>query len=66
MMDHLSRGEPWATVSTTLANMTRKSTRTFEHTLTIFETRDDVLTSTVFLTMKKYATVKSTSKSSVI
>ena len=46
---------------------TRKSTRMSEHTLTISETRDDVSTSTVFLTMKKkYATIKSTSKSLVI
>ena len=49
------------------ANMTRRSTRTSERTTTISETRDDVLTSAVFLAMKKkYGTVKSTSKSSVI
>ena len=67
MMHNLSRGKIGATASTTLANTTRKSTRTSKHTLTISMTRDDVSMSAIFLAMKKkYATVKSMSKSSVI
>ena len=67
MMDNLSRGEPGATALTTLANMTRKSTRTSEHTSTISETCDDISTSAISLAMKKkYAAVKNTSKSLVI
>ena len=67
MMDNLSRGKPGATSSTTVANMTRKLTRMSEHTSTIFEMHDDISMSTIFLAMKKkYTTVKSMSKSSVI
>ena len=54
-------------MSTTLTNTTMKSTEMSEHTSTISEMHDNVSTSTVFLVVKKkYATVKSTSKSSVI
>ena len=61
------QGELGATASTTLANMTRKSTKTSELTSTISETRDVISTGTVSLAMKKkYAGVRSTSKSLVI
>ena len=60
------KGEPRATALTTLANMTRKSTRMSERTSTISETRDGVSTSAGLVALKKkYATVKSTSRSSV-
>ena len=66
-MDNLFRGELGATASTTLANMTNKSTRMSERTTTISETVDIISTSIVSLaTKKKYATIKSTSNSSVI
>ena len=59
--------ELWATASTTLTNTTRKLPKTSEHTSTIFETHDVISTGAVSLAMKKkYAAVKSTSKSSVI
>ena len=67
MMDNLSRGEPGATALTTLANTTRKSTRTSEHTSTISKMRDIISKGAVSLAMKKkYAAVKNMSKSSVI
>ena len=67
MMDNSSRPELRGTISTTLANMTKKSTKMSERTSTIFETRDVILMGAVSLTMKrKYAGVKNTSKSSII
>ena len=67
MMDNPLQGDRGATASNTLANMTRRSTRTFERTSTISEMHEDVSTSAVLVAMKKkYATVKSMSKSSVI
>ena len=67
MMDNLSKGELRATASNTLANTTRRLTRTSERTSTIFEMHDNVSTSAVLVAMKnKYATVKNTSKSLVI
>ena len=45
--------------------MTKRSTRTFECTSTISETRDDVSTSAISVVMKKYTAAKSMSKSSV-
>ena len=62
----LSRGEPGATTSITIANMTKKSNRMFECTSTIFEMHDDASMNAALVTMKtKYATARSTSKSTV-
>ena len=67
MMDDPSRGELGGTVLTTLANMTKKSTKMSEHTSTISGMRDIISTGAVSLVMKrKYTGVKNTSKSSVI
>ena len=67
MMDDPSRGELGGTISTTLANMTKKSTKMSERTSTIFGTCDIISTGTVSLAMKrKYAGVKNTSTSLVI
>ena len=53
------------TASTTLANMTKKSTKMSERTSTISEMCDVISTGAVSLTMKrKYASIKSTSKNS--
>ena len=66
MTDNPSRGELGATALNTLANMTRKSTRTSKRTSTISEMRDNVSTNASSVTMKKnYATARSTSKSMV-
>ena len=66
-MDNPSREELGGTVSTALANSTKKLTKMFEHTSTISEMRDVISTSSVSLGMRrKYAGVKNTSKSSVI
>ena len=63
----LSRGEPGATTSITIANMTKKSNRMFECTSTIFEMHDDVSMNSASVAMKKkYAAARSTSKSTVI
>ena len=61
------QGELGGTVSTTLANMTKKSTKMSERTSTISGTRDIILTDAVSLTMKKkYTGLKNMSKSSII
>ena len=61
------QGELGGTTSTTLANMTKKSTKMSECTSTISETRHIISTGAVSLAMKrKYVGVKKTSKSSVI
>ena len=61
------QGELGETVSTTLSNMTKKSTKMSERTSTISRMHDVISTGTVSLAMKrKYAGVKKTSKSSVI
>ena len=66
-MDNLSRVELGATAPTTLANMTRKSTRMSERTSIISKMRDVISMSAVSLAMKKkYTGVKNMSKSSVI
>ena len=55
------------TVSTTVANMIKKSTKMSERTSTISGIRDFISTGTVSLAMKrKYTDVKNTSKSSII
>ena len=67
MMDDPSRGELGGTVSTTLTNMTKKSTKMSKHTLTISKMRDVISIGIVSPAMKrKYTGVKNTSKSSVI
>jgi len=66
MIGNPSRGELGATVLNTFANMTRRLTRTSECTLIISETHDDVSMSAALVAMKKkYAAIKSMSKSSV-
>jgi len=63
-MDNLSRGELGATASTTLTNTTKRSNKTSERASTNSRTCDVKSTGTIFLAMKKkYAGVKSTSKS---
>jgi len=60
------QGELGATTLNTFANTTRRSTRTSKRTSTISETRDNISTSAISVIMKKkYATVKSMTKSSV-
>ena len=55
------------TASSTFANTTRRSTRMSKCTLIIFEMHDDISTSAASVAMKKkYATARSTSKSTVI
>ena len=67
IMDDPYRGELGEIVSTTLANMTKKSTKMSERTSTISEMHDVISTGAVSLAMKrKYAGVKNTSKSSII
>ena len=67
MMDNPSGRELGGTVSTTLANTTKKSTKMSEHTSTISGMRDVISMGAVSLAMKrKYAGVKNMSKSLVI
>ena len=67
MMDNPSMRELGGTASTTLANTTRKSIKTSEHTSTTSGMHDVISMGPVSLAMKrKYADIKNTSKNSVI
>ena len=61
-----SRAELGTTASNITTNTTRRSTRTFECTSTIYEMHDDVSMNAASAAMKKkYAAARSTSKSTV-
>ena len=67
MMDSPSRGELGGTVSTTLANLTKKWIKMSEHTSTTSRMHGVTSTGAISLAMKrKYIGAKNTSKSSVI
>ena len=67
MIDNPSRGELRGTISTTLANTTKKSIKMSEHTSTTSGMHDVISMDAVSLGMRrKYAGVKNTSKNSVI
>jgi len=67
MMDDPSRGELEGTVSTTLANTTKKSIKMSEHASTTSRMHDVISMGTVSPDMRrKYAGVKNMSKNSVI
>ena len=67
MIDDPSRGELGGTISTTLANTTKKSIKMSENTSTTSGMHDVISMGTVSLSMRrKYVSVKNTSKNSVI
>ena len=67
MIDNPSRGELGGTISTTLANTTKKSIKMSKLTTTTFEMHNVISMGAVSLGMRrKYIGVKNTSKNSVI